>query len=349
MNQKTNIKPAEQQRIAGVEIETIRLLQDSLYPGAKPESIAMVVNYCRAAGLNHMLKPVHIVPMSVKVPGQNGQRDQYVWRDVIMPGVAHYRMQASRSGHYLGKSEPEYGPDVTMKLGGVEVTYPSWCRVTVRRAVGSFVAEFTALERWTENYATAGKDTQAPNAMWRKRPYGQLAKVAEAQALRMAFPELLGGETTAEEMEGKSIEDTIDLQASVSKSQTKQISATARLDTFSGAEREKVKTENPDVIDGTVTKVKEENDAGATGEDKMPAIPAMPADAAELWAGGKWMRGWKWFQAAIGEVQPSIRQALWDENRDMLNAVAAYNEEAKLAVASLAKQYEVKTDEYAAD
>jgi hypothetical protein len=63
--------------------------------------------------------------------------------------------------------------------------------------------DFTAVEYWMENYATAGRESEAPNAMWQKRAYGQLAKCAEAQALRMAFPEATGGEPTAEEMEGK--------------------------------------------------------------------------------------------------------------------------------------------------
>ncbi len=39
--------------------------------------------------------------------------------------------------------------------------------------------------------------------MWTKRSYAQLTKCTEAQALRRAFPELLGGQPTAEEMEGK--------------------------------------------------------------------------------------------------------------------------------------------------
>ena len=69
------------------------------------------------------------------------------------------------------------------------------------------VAEYTANERWLENYATSSKDTAAPNAMWKRRAFAQLAKCAEAQALRKAFPEV-GSAPTADEMEGKTFEET---------------------------------------------------------------------------------------------------------------------------------------------
>jgi len=181
--------------------EVIRVLENSLYPGAKRESIELVLSYCRANGLDPMLRPVYIVPTSVKLP-----TGQYETRDVLMPGIADYRIKAARSGEYGGKSEPEFGPDVRETLSGVAVAYPAWCRITVRRIVQGQPREFTATERWLENYATAKRDTQAPNAMWRKRPYGQLAKVAEAQALRMAFPEFSAG-YTMEEMQGKTGQD----------------------------------------------------------------------------------------------------------------------------------------------
>jgi phage recombination protein Bet len=178
--------------------EVMRVLENSLYPGAKPASIQLVLSYCKMNGLDPLLKPVHIVPTSVKVGP-----DKYEWRDVLMPGIADYRIKAARSGDYVGKSEPDFGPDVTEDIAGVRVTYPQWCRVSVQRFVRGEVRAFTAREYWLENYATAGAKTEAPNRMWRKRPYGQLAKCAEAQALRMAFPEFSGGIPTAEEMEGK--------------------------------------------------------------------------------------------------------------------------------------------------
>lgn len=181
----------------------IEVLRNSLYPGAAKESVALVLNYCRAAGLDPMQKPVHIVPM--------WDSKQGAMRDVVMPGVGLYRTQAMRTSECAGVSEPEFGPDVEGTIGGAKITYPAWCRVIVRRLLkNGTIADFVAVERWLENYAIKGgkEKSIAPNAMWTKRPYGQLAKCAEAQALRKAFPEL-GAAPTAEEMEGKNFDPNV--------------------------------------------------------------------------------------------------------------------------------------------
>lgn len=181
------------------EDEAIRVLGNSLYPGAKPESIRMVLAWCRATGRDPMKRPIHIVPMYIedKTTGKSEMRD------VLMPGIGAYRSDAAATGQYAGKSEPEYGPEVTGKIGNVQLTYPRWCKVTVYRLVSGHVRGFAAKELWLENYATASRHSADPNYMWKKRPFAQLAKVAEAQALRMAFPDETGGAVTAEEMEGK--------------------------------------------------------------------------------------------------------------------------------------------------
>lgn len=187
----------------GIDESTWNALTSSVYPGAKPESIVMAIDYCRARQFDILLKPVHIVPMQVKTG-----RD-YVWRDVVMPGIGLYRIQADRSGTYAGADEPEFGPDITriFKDGerDVEVTFPQWCKMTVYKLVNGQRVAFTSKEYWLENYATAGKGSTAPNSMWKKRPYAQLGKCVEAQCLRKAWPEI-GSEATADEMHGKVIE-----------------------------------------------------------------------------------------------------------------------------------------------
>ncbi len=181
--------------------EVIEVLRNSLYPGAQDASIKMVMAYCSAAGLDVMQKPVHIVPMWCSKSKQ--------MRDVIMPGIGSYRTQAARSGEYAGVSDPEFGDDITESLSGLSITYPKWCRVVVKRSLpNGSIAEFSAKELWKENYATAGKESIAPNAMWKRRPYAQLAKCAEAQSLRKAFPEF-GAQPTADEMEGKIFDDSL--------------------------------------------------------------------------------------------------------------------------------------------
>jgi phage recombination protein Bet len=210
---------------AMTEQELVDVLQASLYPGAKLQSIKMVLGYCKAAGLDPMQKPVHIVPMKVST----GQKDDRGWdikedRDVIMPGVGLYRTQAARTGVYAGVSDPEFGPAKKLTFTSERweegengrrqkrsfeesMEYPEWCRVSVTRIVDGQPREFSAREYWLENYATKGASSTEPNAMWKRRPFGQIAKCAEAQALRKAFPEMIGSQPTAEEMEGKQLDD----------------------------------------------------------------------------------------------------------------------------------------------
>lgn len=202
MSNIAHVNPRDGALITAEQADAIRTaLKTSLYPGASDGSVDMVLSYCRAAGLDPMQKPVHIVPM------WDGKAKQM--RDVIMPGIGLYRTNAARTGEFAGISEPEFGPMVTEPLGLREFTFPEWCKVTVYRQLRSgHVAEFVAVEYWVENYAIkGGKDQdQSPNAMWSKRARGQLAKCAQAQALRMAFPEAVGSVPTADEMEGKAID-----------------------------------------------------------------------------------------------------------------------------------------------
>lgn len=254
--------------LAMSEAELIGVLKSSIYPGADDASVKLVIGYCRAAQLDPLQKPVHIVPMDVKV---SKNPDKYEKRDVIMPGIGLYRVQAARTGEYAGMTEPVFGEMVDLefeeefwegsgnnrqkKTRNGKIKYPNSCTVTVRRNVGGVIVDFTATEYWLENYATAGNWTAAPNKMWKKRPMGQLAKCAEAQALRKAFPEI-GAAPTAEEMAGK----TIDVAAAEAAATPRVQGPEAKTDAAATG---------GNVVDGTVTEKK--TDTAVKSEPMRPS------------------------------------------------------------------------------
>lgn len=179
----------------GINEAQWRTLMGSLYPGARSESVLMVLDYCAARKLDPMKKPCHIVPMEVKVAGT----ERYEWRDVVMPGIYEHRTTATRTGLYLGHATPTYGPDA--EYAGV--TAPTWCDFTAYRwnPTANMRAEFPVRTFFKE--VVALKSGGKANQRWARAPQQMLCKCAEAAALREAFPEEIGGEQTAEEMDGQ--------------------------------------------------------------------------------------------------------------------------------------------------
>lgn len=240
----------------GIDESTWNALCTTIYPGAKPDSVIMAVDYCKARGLDIMLKPVHLVPMNVK----DAQTGQYGWRDVPMPGIGMYRIQADRSGTYAGADEPEFGDLVkqtfTDKSGKqVEMEFPEYCKFTVYKLVGDRIVGFTAKEYWMENYATDSSKSDAPNAMWKKRKFGQIAKCAEAQALRKAWPEI-GSDPTAEEMEGKGREVEINPVQQEARSASKSVDPNQAHKAITG----KVQRDDAELKDSDIKFGKDENE-----------------------------------------------------------------------------------------
>lgn len=176
----------------GVDSAQWNTLTNSLYPGARADSVLMVIDYCRARKLDPLLKPVHIVPMQVKI-GNN-----YVWRDVVIPGIYMYRMIAHNTKQYLGHSRPLYGPKLEECFG-----FPEWCEMTIYRAVGGNRAEFPVRVYFME-VVQFNKDG-VPNARWAKAGIQMLTKCCEAAGLREGFPDELGGTHTDDEMDEREV------------------------------------------------------------------------------------------------------------------------------------------------
>lgn len=182
----------------GIDRASWKALVEAVFPNATSvESVVLALSYCKARKLDPFKRNVHIVPI--------WNKDQRCYIDTIWPGIGELRTTAFRTGAYAGRGETVYGPDVTRKVGNVELTFPEWAQVTVSRMVKGVKVDFCGPRvYWIETYAVQSRNDDSPNQMWADRPRGQLEKCAEAAALRAAFPEEVGGDMIPEEVEGRS-------------------------------------------------------------------------------------------------------------------------------------------------
>ena len=140
---------------------------------ARPiEDLAFFLRTAHKAGLDPIAKQIHVVY----------RWDSRLGRDkmAIQTGIDGLRLVAQRSAEYAGQDDVVYDSE--------DAEQPKWAKVTVYRfnkLMGERVA-YTATARWKE-YAAIGKDGK-PMVMWEKMPFLMLGKVAEALALRKAFP-----------------------------------------------------------------------------------------------------------------------------------------------------------------
>lgn len=177
----------------GVDKASWKALVEAIFPNATSTgSVVLALSYCRARKLDPFKRNVHIVPIWSK--------DKGCMVDTIWPGIGELRTTAFRTGEYAGRDAAEFGPIIEERVGKVDMKYPEWCRVIVYRFMrGQRVAFAGPQVYWLESYATARRDDDSPNEMWRDRPRGQIEKCAEAAALRAGFPEEVGNDYTNDE------------------------------------------------------------------------------------------------------------------------------------------------------
>lgn len=202
--------PLIQERF-GIDVAGWRALVDAVFPAAKTaEGVILALSYCRARKLDPFKRMVHVVPVW---DSSKGRMVEGVW-----PGIGEHRATAFRTGQYAGCDATVFGDDLTesftgkvkKKEGWVEetatVTFPAWAQMTVYRLIGGQRVPFPGPRcYWKASYGRKGSSV-VPNDKWQTMPSYMLEKIAEAAALRKAFPEELGDEPTAEEMEGRVIE-----------------------------------------------------------------------------------------------------------------------------------------------
>lgn len=143
----------------------------------------LFISIASARGLDPVLNQIHAVKRAM-----DGAKKM-----VIQIGIDGYRLTASRTGEHAGTDEPEFTYNSEGKI--------LKSKVTVYRMVSGMKCHYVGIAHWDEFFPG-----EKQGFMWRKMPHNQLAKCAEAQALRKAFPGDLGGTYIPEELEREVID-----------------------------------------------------------------------------------------------------------------------------------------------
>jgi phage recombination protein Bet len=148
----------------------LHTVRNVLAPDLSDDELKLFAMVATRSGLDPFAKQVYAVKRQGRVTFQTG--------------IDGYRSIAARTGLYDGQDEPEYG--ATCECGdGRPAGHPESATVRVyRKGVGRAIA---ATAFWHEYKPEAGASGRQ-DAMWVRMPRVMLAKVAEALALRKAFP-----------------------------------------------------------------------------------------------------------------------------------------------------------------
>ena len=167
----------------------VALITRTVAKGATMDELHLFLYTANKVKLDPLAKQIHFTKYQTKDGPQMA----------VITGIDGYRAIAERSGTYAGNDDPKFDGGKAYEPGK-EPNQPSSATVTVKRIVAGIVVDFTSTARWKEYYPGDKK-----GFMWKKMPYLMLSKVAEALALRKAFPNDLSGIKTTDEMEKFSV------------------------------------------------------------------------------------------------------------------------------------------------
>lgn len=178
------------------------LIKSVIFPDATDDELQLFMYECTRRGVHPLDGKIFPIKRN---DGETGGK-----KITFQCSIDYFRSAALESEEYDGQDEPVFG----------EVNpqgFPEWAKINVYRK--GVDRPFVGIARWKEYYPG-----EKLGFIWRKMPHAQLAKCAEALAMRKAFPQSLSGLYADEEMHqaqaGQSQSGTMSLKETIQEAPT---------------------------------------------------------------------------------------------------------------------------------
>jgi phage recombination protein Bet len=179
--------------------EQIQLIKDLVAPDATENELKMFIYQAKKTGLDPLAKQIYCVH----------RKSGNTKKMTIQTSIDGFRVVAERSGNYGGQDEPIFGDLIDFeynegywennqkKFRKKTIKVPEFVKVAVYKFRGDVrYCAAVGVAYWSEYYPG-----DQNGSFWQDMPRVMLSKVAEAIALRKAFPQDLSGLYIHEEME----------------------------------------------------------------------------------------------------------------------------------------------------
>lgn len=178
--------------------QQLEILKNSICKGSTNEEFEIFIMACRKTQLDPFMRQIYAVKRkSKKADGSWGETM------TIQTGIDGYRLIAERTERYAPGAEPTYTYDKDGKL----TSATAYIKKQTKDGTWHIVSASAHLDEYMQTFTDKNTGEKKPTGMWVNMQRTMLAKCAEAQALRRAFPAEMSGVYTKEEMQQADIED----------------------------------------------------------------------------------------------------------------------------------------------